>query len=235
MVTCARLVSGMLPELQSQGRRFVGFPLRTMANKKYLFTCPACAQTKETVVCKGLCGACTQRLAKRVFSCPGCGQTRLTQVPRGLCSRCHARQSKRLFTCPVCRETRMTRGLCQPCYRRSLLRLQTCTSCAQTRRTRFGLTDGICSACRRLQAARGTGTPAKQPIPQEQRERGLLRQIAPLRRAWVTDFLGDAWPGHSPKTRAGCLGQLVKLDHFLIDQTCVETGQWSLVSADHIS
>ena len=72
---------------------------------------------------------------------------------------------------------------------------------------------------RRLRAARSTGTPAKQPIPQEQRERGLLRQIAPLRRAWVTDFLGDAWPGHSPRTRAGCLGQLVKLDHFLIEQT----------------
>jgi hypothetical protein len=106
-------------ESQSHGGRFVGFLLRTMANKKYLFTCPACAQTKETVVCKGLCSACTQRMAKRVFSCPGCAETRLTQVLRGLCSRCHALESKRLFTCPVCQETRMTRILremCERCY-----------------------------------------------------------------------------------------------------------------------
>src|SRR6266849_6590249 len=294
-------------ESQSHGRRFVGFLLlRTMANKKYLFTCPACAQTKETVVCKGLCSACTQRLAKRVFSCPGCGQTRLTLVLRDLCSRCHARQSKRLFTCPVCGESRMTRilremcercydhrpersrrhrtkvasclhchktrraqfvrglcptcylhwlgrepvfcpacrqtkrdfltrGLCAPCYRRSLLRLQTCTNCAQTRRTQFGAIDGICSACRRLLAARGAGTAPKQPIPQEQRERGRLTQMAPLRRLWVIDFIAEAWPAHSPKTRAGCLGQLVQFDRFLTRQTRVETGQWSLVSGDHVS
>jgi hypothetical protein len=277
-----------------------------MANKKYLFTCPACAQTTETVVCKGLCSACTQRIAKRVFSCPGCAETRLTQVLRGLCSRCHALESKRLFTCPVCRETRMTRilremcercydhrpqrsrrqrtklasclhchksrraqfarglcptcylhwlgrepvfcpgcrqtkrdfltrGLCQPCYRRSLLRLQTCTSCAQTRRTQFGAIDGICSACRSLQAARGAGTAAKQPIPQDQRERGLLTQIAPLRRLWVINFMAEAWPAHSPKTRGGCMGQLVQFDRFLTLQTRVETGQWSLVSGDHVS
>src|SRR5260370_17129155 len=117
MVTCAQLVSGMLLELQSHGRRFVGFPLQTMANKKYLFTCPACAQTKETVVCKGLCSACTQHMAKRVFICPGCAETRLTQVLRGLCSRSYDRQSKRLFTCPVCRETRITRILRELCAR----------------------------------------------------------------------------------------------------------------------
>ena len=277
-----------------------------MANKKYLFTCPACAQTKETVVCKGLCSACAQRLEKRVFTCPGCAETRLTKVLGGLCSRCHAHRSKRLFTCPVCNETRttrillemcercyerrpqrsrrqrtkvatclnchetrraqfahgfcptcyrhwlgrepvrcpgcgqvkrdfLTRGLCQPCYRRSLLRLQTCTRCAQTRCTRFGSVDGICSACRRLQSARARGKPAKQPIPQEQRERDLLTQLAPLRRPWVSDFLAEAWPAHSPKTRAGCLGQLLEFDEFLTEQTRVETGQWSLVSGDHIS
>jgi hypothetical protein len=275
-----------------------------MANKKYLYTCPACTQTKETVVCKGLCSACAQRLEKRVFTCPGCEETRLTKVLGGLCNRCHARQNKRLFTCPVCSETGttrvllqmcercydrlpqrahgqktkvatclnchktrrpqfarglcptcyrhwlgrepvrcpacgqmkrdfLTRGLCQPCYRRSLLRLQTCTRCAQTRRTRFGAVDGICSACRRLQTARTDGTPAKQPIPQEQRERGLLTQMSPLRRAWVRDFLAEAWPAHSPKTRAGFLGQLVEFGHYVTEQTRVETGQWSLVSGDH--
>lgn len=277
-----------------------------MANKKYDFTCPACTQTKETVVRKGLCNACAQRLEKHVFTCPGCAQIRLTKVLGGLCSRCHARQNKRLFTCPVCCETRttrvlqqmcercyehqpqrarrhktkvetclncgvtrraqfargpcprcyrhwlgrepvrclgcgqvkpdfLTRGLCQPCYRRSLLRLQTCTRCGQTRRTRFGVVDGICSACRRLQSARAAGTPVKQPIPQEQREQALLSQIAPLRRTWVKDFLAEAWPAHSPKTRAGCLGQLVEFDEFLTEQTRVETGQWSLVSGDHIT
>jgi len=129
----------------------------------------------------------------------------------------------------------LTRGLCQPCYRRSLLRLRTCTSCGQTRRTQFGAIDGICSACRRLQAARDAGTAAKQPIPQEQRERGLLTQMAPLRRPWVSDFLAEAWPAHSHKTRAGCLAQLVELDHFLTERTRVETGQWSLISGDHVS
>jgi hypothetical protein len=277
-----------------------------MATKKYLFTCPACAQTKETVVCKGLCSACAQRLDKRVFTCPACAETRFTKVLRGLCSRCYSGQAKQLFTCPVCRETRMTRillemcercyerrpprsrrqrtkvaiclnchktrraqfargfcptcyrhwlgrepvrcpgcgqmktdfltrGLCQPCYRRSLLRLQTCTRCAQTRRTRFGIVDGICSACRRLQSARAAGTPAKQPIPQDQRERGFLTQITPLRRQWVSDFLAKLWPAHSPKTRAGFLGQLVEFDQFLTQQTGVETGQWSLVSGDDVT
>ena len=129
----------------------------------------------------------------------------------------------------------LTRGLCQPCYRRSLLRRQTYTRCAQTRLTRFVAVDGICSACRRLQTARAAGTPAKQPIPQEQRERDLLTQINPLRRAWVSDFLAEAWPAHSPNTRAGFLGQLVEFDDFVTEQTLVETGQWSLVSGDQVS
>jgi hypothetical protein len=59
--------------------------------------------------------------------------------------------------------------------------------------------------------------------------------MAPLRRPWVSDFLAEAWPAHSPKTRAGCLGQLVEFGHFLVGQTRVETGQWSLVSGDHVS
>jgi hypothetical protein len=117
--TCGLAVSGV--QLESQGRdgRFVAFLLLTMANKKYMFTCPACTQTKDTVVCKGLCSGCAQRLAKRVFTCPGCAETRLTKVMRGLCSRCYADQTKRLFMCPVCRETRMTHILlemCERCY-----------------------------------------------------------------------------------------------------------------------
>jgi hypothetical protein len=69
----------------------------------------------------------------------------------------------------------------------------------------------------------------------ESEERALLTQLAPLRRPWVSDFFAEAWPAHSPKTRAGCPGQLVEFDHFLAEQTCVETGQWSLVSGDHVS
>jgi hypothetical protein len=106
---------------------------------------------------------------------------------------------------------------------------------ATRRRTQFGAVDGICSACRRLQTARAAGTPAKQPIPQQQRERTLLTHMAPLRRQWVSDFLAEAWPAHSPKTRAGFMGQLVEFDQFLTEHTCVEIGQWSLVSGDHVS
>src|SRR6266567_5941428 len=54
-------------ESQSHRRPFVGFLLRTMANKKYLFTCPACAQTKVTVVCKGF-AAHALSVSRSVFS-----------------------------------------------------------------------------------------------------------------------------------------------------------------------
>jgi hypothetical protein len=184
-------------------------------------------------------GSRYSRQQTKMARCLNCRKTRRVQFTRGLCPTCYLHWlGREPVFCPGCRQTKrdfFTRGLCQPCYRRSLLRLQTCTRCAQTRRTRFGAIDGICSACRRLQTARGAGTPAKQPIPQEQRERGLLMQMAPLRQAWVTDFLAEAWPAHSPKTRAGCLRQLVEFNHFLTEQPYVETGQWSLVSGDHVS
>jgi hypothetical protein len=59
--------------------------------------------------------------------------------------------------------------------------------------------------------------------------------LARLRQPWVRGFLAEAWGASSPKTRAGCLGQLARFDQFLLEHTPVQSGQRSLVSGDHIS
>src|SRR5437870_857278 len=108
-------------QLESQSHRgpFVGFLLRTMANKKYLFTCPACAQTKETVVCKGLCSACAQRLAIRLDTPSRRAQTPTTTAAAR--NSCQSQNCTSLNTSNARTEDHATRGHGVNCAQELLL------------------------------------------------------------------------------------------------------------------
>lgn len=58
--------------------------------------------------------------------------------------------------------------------------------------------------------------------------------LAPLRRAWVREFLGTSYRVRAASTRSRFLRAVVRLDAFLTDETDIEGGQWSLVTTDHL-
>lgn len=247
---------------------------KVVPSKPRLHTCPACKRTRVTLVRRGVCAGCYERLFNprerhTLATCVDCGRTRWAYYRRRLCPACYEQRRRRRFTClgcereleapasfaamrlcprcytarkttvfacPACGVTAVTRpqhGVCRRCYEQRRVHVATCRVCGQTRKTEF--TGGVCRACRSQEESRREGVrPAAPAAPPEVLEARLLAQLAPLRRAWVREFLATGYRRMQTKTRTRFLHVLGRFDGYLSDETPVGGGQWSLVTVDHV-
>lgn len=119
-------------------------------------------------------------------------------------------------------------------FKPAMTLLATCRVCGQTQKTEMD-GSGRCKACRSLEEARRRGVPAaKAPEQPDVIEARLIALLAPLRRAWVREFLATAYRRRSPKTRQMCFRALAHFDRYLSEQMSVGGGQWSLVTLDEV-
>lgn len=205
--------------------------------RRAVATCQGCGRTRLAYHRRGLCPACYERRRYRSFTCATCRA--VVEAPAsfaalGTCPRCHSRERVASFHCPACGVTRVTRsqgGVCPACARRRQIRVATCRLCGQTRKAVFNKRDDVCHACLSDAAARRSGLPRARPAEtQEAFEARLLGRLAPLRGAWVRQFLATAYRDHAPKTRRGYLAVLARFDAHLTAATPVGAGQWTLVT-----
>jgi hypothetical protein len=207
---------------------------------KSLATCSSCRRTRLAFYRRSLCPACYERERRQQFRCNVCGTSLLAPASFArmqICPRCWSRSRvKDEFCCPSCGATGRTRpqkGICRRCYDRGRLRYGTCAGCHQS--CALEGAGELCKACRSEQERRRKGVPRMQPPESPlEREHRLLGMFAPLRRAWVVEFLEAKYRRRTPKTREEMLRALIRLDGFLTESQDVGQGQWSLVTADHI-
>ncbi|GEM_PF-3319755 len=62
----------------------------------------------------------------------------------------------------------------------------------------------------------------------------MLENLAPLRRAWVREFLATAYRDRAPSTRRRRLAVLVRFDTYLTAETAVGEGQWTLIAPEQV-
>ena len=207
---------------------------------KTMGRCNGCAQVRVAFYRQGLCPGCYERERRQCFTCPAC--QRQVEAPANfaamrVCPRCWSRSRVvEAFTCPACRVTKRTRpqaGVCRRCYERGRRWVAFCPGCQQDREMDSGR-HSLCRACRQERERRSKGIPAIEREPQEALEGRLLNMLAPLRSAWVADFLVTRYRRRTPKTREELLRALVKFDGHLTRESNVGHGQWSLVSPDHV-
>lgn len=94
---------------------------------------------------------------------------------------------------------------------------------------------GVCRACRSAEQLRRKGVGLKpRRLSQESLEQLLLAQFAPIRRAWVREFLDTAYRHRTDKTRSMFLRALSKFDAFVTEYTSAAEAQWTLLTVEHV-
>lgn len=213
---------------------------RGARERKTVGTCGACGRARLAYHRRGLCPACYEQRRYREFRCGSCG--RVVTAPASYaalatCPRCYSRARTVAFTCPDCGRAcrgRPQGGLCRRCAHARTIRVATCRICGQTRKAPH-TRDEICDPCLRERARRLAGIPAKRAAEApEQAVTRLLGRLAPLRRAWVRDFLRASQASWAPTTAVERLRVLARFDAYLAADTTVGAGQWALVTPAHV-